>query len=530
MFTVSFESSVAAADLDMVSPSVFGAAVLQAAKAAAKQAGDEAVDYQLEMVDKTEITLNPGSLDMSDFGTRQLFLADAQREMCFGLSQGSDCKVSLLSYRRSRELSSRALAPSVQMEVERSYSFASSPNLANTVASIITTAFGGMGVTVTQTTQTDLRVITTVTKSGAIGDTTFDETFATQDWLKAELERVLPGVSIDVSAPVVVTPPKPPPFSPPSPPNPPPTASKISDEALSILALALAIALGLAMLLILVMVASYFINRRSRAGKNRVVPISEADRQAEAPAQAAWREPQAPARNAPETPVPERSGVHDVERTEMSDVEEDTNAASAAADTLPKIAKPPALTWASNLGFQVDPATGVLTQRSGQEKLRAAMSMAAAANRIGKAPAGSGPERPAPMIQDAGTRVGQSQAILTKWKSDRSLALASGEPSGSPARRPPPLRPAPTCSGMPGSRRPPPLPLTASMQSVLTSQESSETVTSQLSADPGVAEVASRVPGGEILQNFTGLEPGFEGGGGARLAPPLLDAAATGQR
>jgi len=346
---------------------------------------------------------------------------------------------------------------------------------------------------------------------------------------------------VNVTALYVITPPLPPPLFPPTPPLLPFAASNqtATDELLPSWAIALIVLLmGVAVLI--TMVAFLVLKqRRSRDKAMRVVvPVtggSSADAARELAsattlsegvdmsANATWREPKSISNGAADVPAAQvapaaltppndgpmvgaAAGVEDEPDVDDRAVQAAPVASPTEATTLPKITKPPALQWASNLGFELDPSTGSLApsqgQTSGAAKLRAALKVAAAANRLGHL---QEPDREAPVLEASIQRTASQSLILGRWKSER--AVSTSERAMPPSlHRAAPSRPAPTFT-------------TITKAAALGAPFKSAAASLQASTSSDILVGAESSSCYEEDQ----LQPGYDGGGGVRTFPPKLE-------
>lgn len=515
--------------MDNVTAAEFGAALLQVTQDAARNAGDENVDISIEIVEKSELTFSQGSLDLSNQTARSMFALDVEVQVCSGLS--GTCQASILSFTRRR---GRALASSVTVEVERAYDYVASANVQSPALRL-----AGAGFNVTSSTQTALSTTVTVTKAGAAGSDSFDESFGTQGTLSSSLSAQLPSITVQVSAPVVITPPLPPPSPPPSPPALPPLPLIGNGTATEELPAAAIVGIVLAVLVLIAGSAAVLVMlyRKRRLVTKRVVPVGAQDYvpavtstsgaggattepQANAPADAEWRVPQAASGARLGEPGPEVEAVEEAAR--------DAQASASPPTEKPKVTKPPALQWASNLGFDLDPASGSLVPASaatptgaGVAKLRTALKVAAAANRISKEP-----DRPAPVLDPMNLqKAGQSNLILGRWKSERRMSAGTVTPS---PNRPAPNRPAPTWSPSPlsAAKRPasaapiPPPSATRPAPTPLEPPSAAPIPPPSATANAPMLESSDGSDG--QIQEAT-LQAGFNGGGGIMAPPPKLE-------
>jgi len=107
--------------------------------------------------------------------------------------------------------------------VSREYDFERSANISSAVGDMISSAFAQSGITIMNSTTTSLSATSTVTSLGDASDTSVAQRLDSPS-LASALAMQLPSVTLDVSSPLVVTPPAVPPLPLPPPPGAPPEA------------------------------------------------------------------------------------------------------------------------------------------------------------------------------------------------------------------------------------------------------------------------------------------------------------------
>ena len=230
MFSATNTVAVSADDLAKTTPAEFGAAVLAAVgDQLTPSSNPNVVSVQImvsetvEMVVETGPTYTPGST----------FLLALGQAACTGMVGG----VCTATGGTRRLLAADELMPltaepphisthgrrrlGTTVTLDRSYDFGASASSSTPVSDLVEGELGGVGVEVTDATTTALSAESTVTSLGDASTSTVTDQLG-DDALSGALAMRLPAVDLDVSAPLVITPPATPPPPEPAPPGYPP--------------------------------------------------------------------------------------------------------------------------------------------------------------------------------------------------------------------------------------------------------------------------------------------------------------------
>jgi len=230
MFSATNTVAVSTGDLAKTTPAEFGAAVLAAVgDQLTPSSNPNVVSVQVmvaetvEMVVETGPTYSPGST----------FLLALGQAACTGMVGG----VCTATGGTRRSLAADELIPltaepphisthgrrrlGTTVTLDRSYDFGASTNSSTPVSDLVEGALGGMGVEVTDATTTALSAESTVTSLGDASTSAVTDQLG-DDALSGALAMRLPAVDLDVSSPLVITPPAAPPPPEPAPPGYPP--------------------------------------------------------------------------------------------------------------------------------------------------------------------------------------------------------------------------------------------------------------------------------------------------------------------
>ena len=227
-FSVTGVVAVAQSALADAETASFGAAVYAAVQATVSATGaDEqaSTTITVEVVDVSKATVATCELDVSSAADRVKLVDSVHQSASDGLN--GECTVTLQDIdRRSR----RQLQASAQVEltVVRTYDYAQSPGATTAVADRIAAgvAAADPSARVASLALTDLRAQTTVQVSGTTDGSSLDETLADTAVLDAQFALRLPSLALNVSTPLVLTPPPPPrPPPPTAPPSTEPTSA-----------------------------------------------------------------------------------------------------------------------------------------------------------------------------------------------------------------------------------------------------------------------------------------------------------------
>jgi hypothetical protein len=216
-FEVKVELEISAADVASTSPSAFGAAMLAAATAQLPAADRAATALVVVLSEKSVVSMSTGTLDLSVSAERVALRNSIRASACAGMD--GKCEVTFLAGARRalREEKRRALA-AADVEVERSYSYGDSTNAGVPLDTMLEADLAALGVTVSDVTQTELKAEMTVISQGNARTSGIDDAFQDGSTLSSELGVWLPGTTLTISEPTVITPPPPP--QPPPPPLP----------------------------------------------------------------------------------------------------------------------------------------------------------------------------------------------------------------------------------------------------------------------------------------------------------------------
>lgn len=296
----------AATALAAVDTPSFAAAAHVAAVEQVPEAERAASQVVTTINEVTKLIADKGVLDMNAAAHRVLLVMTVKEAVCLGID--GSCYVRLVQ-RRARSLQSSSSGGDTELAVERTYSYATSPNASMPVADLASPALAQVGASAKSAETTALSATTTVTVDGAPEKSLVDDAFVNANIYKNELSLRLPNVGVTTTAAAIVGPPSPPPPPPPPPPSLPRaavltdgtnaeknTTSSAEDAVNGLLQMVQPYALGV--VTGLVALACFFCGfvltrrRRKRMKETRVAPYGAAG-QASALEEAAvtWRAP-----------------------------------------------------------------------------------------------------------------------------------------------------------------------------------------------------------------------------------------------
>jgi len=233
----------------------------------------------VEVVDVSKATVTTGGLDVSSGADRVKLVDSVHQSASDGLE--GECTVTLhdVNRRSRRQLQASS---EVELTVARTYDYAQSPGATTAVADRIAAgvAAADPSARVASLALTDLRAQTTVHVTGTTDGSSIDETLADTAAMDTQLALRLPSLALNVSTPLVLTPPPPPRPPPPAPPAPlplpertgaapaAPVVGPLSEGSDSAMMLSIAIMVGAALIFASTLVVVRYLRARDVAKSN----------------------------------------------------------------------------------------------------------------------------------------------------------------------------------------------------------------------------------------------------------------------
>ena len=219
--------AVSAADLARVEPSAFAAAVLAGISEQVQTAGaGRSAEVVVVVAEESELEMDTGNFQVYDAAgnlnpaVADAFLGRVQAAVCVNTTGA--CSAVLADRRRHRRLTDggidessqerRRLKRAAKVRVSRSF-HASAPS--RDASSLVASNMAADGVGVTSSRLTALSATSTVTTTSAVAGSGAITAALSGSALSTTLATHLPSVSLDVSEPLVITPPAAPPAGPP---------------------------------------------------------------------------------------------------------------------------------------------------------------------------------------------------------------------------------------------------------------------------------------------------------------------------
>lgn len=157
------------------------------------------------------LVVTVATLDMSIEANRAILIANVQEAACNGMD--GVCVVQLNSRRRVRRLSTTA-----GLLVSREYNVGTSTRVNSSLVDQVGSALTSIGANMISAENTALTSTTTVVAPGSADTSDVASAFANSTAVTEQMANLLPSVTVSVSSPTFVNPPRPPPSMPPPPP------------------------------------------------------------------------------------------------------------------------------------------------------------------------------------------------------------------------------------------------------------------------------------------------------------------------
>ena len=185
--------------------------------------------------ESTTVDINAGTLSLMVAAHRVQIVTTAQNALCGGID--GECFAVFSERRRRRSRSLQSTLGQAALDVTRTYTYETSVNANASLPSLIAPALASIGSSFVGATTTALSAQPHVHMLGAPDAFALDEAFANPAVVEQQLALRLPGVALNMTAPVVKQPPRPPPPPIPRAPlySPPPPALRAEAVWLTIL-------------------------------------------------------------------------------------------------------------------------------------------------------------------------------------------------------------------------------------------------------------------------------------------------------
>ena len=204
------------ADVATTIPYDFAFALLTGAEETVPTGEKAATAVDVKVSENAIITVDVGSLSMSDGFDRASLVYAIKDAACHDMGE---CTQTATLQGRRRELQGRRASTTATVDVARAYSLVASPGASVPLGTNVEQAVVPLGANTASTAYTGLKASAVVLVAGTPGASAVDEAFRSSDEISNELALRLPGTALTVNEPTMAHPPQPPPLPPPPTPD-----------------------------------------------------------------------------------------------------------------------------------------------------------------------------------------------------------------------------------------------------------------------------------------------------------------------